>query len=261
MPQGSHIPLLSTLQINGKESDARSRVWSKFPVSERDSTVGLSSELAVLFPAGAICAVLTGSGNPNDLLPEEAQYVQKAVASRREEFAAGRACAAQALSEIGVEDFPLRVGSDRRPVWPAGIIGSITHTEGFCAAVVARQRDYRAIGIDTEVSARVKPELWPRICGPEMGYLEGMSKSWRPVAATLIFCIKEAFYKCQYNLTGEYLGFDAARVEIQEGLSQKGEFAIFASNATVVSRLASVPLTGRYLFHEPFVTAGLAIPQ
>ena len=158
----------------------------------------LSVLLADLFSHPVVCAELLGTGNPDGLLPAEAKHVVRAVASRREEFAAGRECARRALREFGIVDFPLQAAEDRRVLWPEGFTGSITHTKGFCAAAVAQRRAVRAVGIDTERNRSVKPELWPRICEPEMEWLSGLHEIHRAAAATLIFCIKEAFYKCQY---------------------------------------------------------------
>ncbi len=230
-------------------------------MSGRDSPVKLSNRLALLFPVGVVCTELIGGGDPASLLPAEAQYLQKAVASRRAEFAAGRACARRALGEFGIMDFAIEVGEDRRPLWPEGFTGSITHTDQFCAAVVAPEREQRALGVDTERAERVKPDLWPRICGPEMAFLIDLPESQRPLAATLIFCIKEAFYKCQYAITREYIGFDDARVEIRTWPCTSGDFAVHACRPIVLTRLVSLPLMGRYLFHEEFVTAGITVPR
>jgi 4'-phosphopantetheinyl transferase EntD len=221
----------------------------------------LSDSLATLFPPGVICAELAGRGDPESLLPDEAQYLGRAVATRREEFAAGRACARLALRELGILDFPLQVANDRRPIWPDGFTGSITHTKGFCAAVVARRSAVRALGIDTERAGSVKPELWPRVCGPETDWLAGLPEAQRPAAATLIFCVKEAFYKCQYAITSEYLGFSDVRVEIRESGGVAGDFAVHACKPLALAQHSSLPLTGRYLFHQEFVTAGTALVQ
>jgi 4'-phosphopantetheinyl transferase EntD len=221
----------------------------------------LSDSLTTLFPAGAVCAELIGRGDPQSLLPAEAPFLGRAVASRREEFAAGRACARRALRELAIVDFPLAVAEDRRPVWPVGIAGSITHTKGFAAAVVARSGTLRSVGLDTERSGSVKPELWPRICGPETDWLAGLAEGERRAAATLIFCIKEAFYKCQYAITGQYLGFDDARVEISGWGGTGGEFAVYAVKEMQLTRHVSLPLAGRFLFQGEFVTAGAAVPQ
>jgi enterobactin synthetase component D len=221
----------------------------------------LSRSLAALFIPGVVCAELIGIGDPDSLLPAEAQFLGRAVAPRREEFAAGRACVRRALREFGILDFPLAVAEDRQPIWPEGFTGSLTHTQGFCAAVVARRQSSRALGIDTERAASVKPELWPRICGPETAWLQGLPETQRPAAATLIFCAKEAFYKCQYALTAEYLGFNDAQVDFSNWGSATGDFEVRACKPIALVQHAALPLMGRYRFHQEFVTAGVALPQ
>src|SRR5277367_2552834 len=70
-------------------------------------------------------------------LPRE---LDRAVRARRTEFLAGRACARSALRKLadGRADDAIPIGPDRAPVWPAGIVGAITHAHGFAAAAVAR---------------------------------------------------------------------------------------------------------------------------
>ena len=78
-----------------------------------------------------------GAGEPGWLRPEERAYVESAVPRRVREFAAGRQCARLALRELGGPDEAIPVGLSRQPKWPPGIVGSITHTVGYCLAVVA----------------------------------------------------------------------------------------------------------------------------
>jgi 4'-phosphopantetheinyl transferase EntD len=222
-------------------------------------TARLSHTLTPLFPAEVVCAELIGSGNPESLLPAEARHLGRAVATRREEFAAGRACARLALAELDIFGYALEPAADRQPIWPPGIVGSITHTKGFCAAVVAKQGGVRALGVDTERAGSVKPELWPRICGPEIGWIERLPEEQRPSAATVIFCIKEAFYKCQYSVTSEYLGFNDARVELIGELGASGRFLVHACKPLLLAQTSPLPLSGGYLVHQEFVTAGMAL--
>jgi hypothetical protein len=94
-----------------------------------------SPVLARLFPEGAACVELRAPGDVSQLFPTEETHIQAAVAKRRAEFAAGRVCARSALAELGAPLAPLGVRPDRSPDWPAGLTGSITHTQGFCGAV------------------------------------------------------------------------------------------------------------------------------
>ena len=220
----------------------------------------LSSHLGSLFPPGAVAAELREPGDPGLLLPAEAMHVGRALAKRAQEFAAGRLCARRALAEFGIVDFPIRVAADRQPIWPESMAGSITHTAGYGAAVVAERRSAAALGLDSEVVGDVNAELWPRICVPaESAWVESLPVSERAAAVTLIFSAKEAFYKCQYALVRERLNFHDARVEAPAWGAASGAFRIHANRSIAVRTRAAMPLPGRYLFHEGFVTAGMAL--
>nr|MDT0526133.1 4'-phosphopantetheinyl transferase [Streptomyces sp. DSM 41633] len=90
--------------------------------------------------------------DPPDLtaLPEEAALVARAVAKRRNEFTTVRYCARQALGELGVGPVPILKGDKGEPCWPDGIVGSLTHCQGFRGAVVGRVGGVRSVGIDAE---------------------------------------------------------------------------------------------------------------
>jgi 4'-phosphopantetheinyl transferase EntD len=221
----------------------------------------LSAELSCLFATGAIVADLRVPGDPRLLLPEEAAGLGHAVPQRVREFAAGRLCARRALAEFGIVDFPIRAAADRQPIWPQSMVGSITHTAGFCAAVVARRQDADALGLDSEVVGEVNVEIWPRICAPsEIRWVESLPAPQRPAAVTLIFSAKEAFYKCQYAVAGERLNFHDVSVEIRSWGATHGEFRIHAARNIALCARTSFPLQGRYLFHQEWVTAGISMP-
>jgi 4'-phosphopantetheinyl transferase EntD len=219
----------------------------------------LSSDLGILFPPGAVAAVLRGQGDALLLLPAEAMHVQRAVPTRVQEFAAGRLCARRALAEFGFVDFPIKVAEDRQPMWPDRMVGSIPHTSGFCAAVVARRPAVVALGVDSEAVGGVNAEIWHRICGPlETAWVGSLPAPERAAAVALIFSAKEAFYKCQYPAARQRLDFHDARVEAPAWGASGGAFEIHATRSLAIAQYAALPLRGRYLYHEGFVTAGLA---
>jgi 4'-phosphopantetheinyl transferase EntD len=224
------------------------------------NTASLSSRICSLFPAGVTAAELREKGDPGLLLPEEAVYVGRAVAKRVQEFAAGRLCARRALAEFGIVDFPIRVADDRQPIWPERMVGSITHTAGFCAAVVAERRRIGAVGVDSEVVGDVNAEIWPSICVPgETAWIGSLPAAQRPAAVTLIFSAKEAFYKCQYPLVREALDFRDVSVEAAAWGADEGVFTIHPIRNIAIAQASALPLRGRYIFHEQFVTAGMAV--
>src|SRR5689334_8284722 len=62
------------------------------------------------------------------LFPEEEHAVGNSIAKRRIEFAGGRYCARIAMTELGFSPCAIPGGPDGAPVWPLGLVGSITHS-------------------------------------------------------------------------------------------------------------------------------------
>ncbi len=56
------------------------------------------------------------------------------------------------------------VGSYREPLWPRGIVGSLTHCEGYCAVVAAREERVAGLGVDAELGGELDPDLIPLVC-------------------------------------------------------------------------------------------------
>jgi 4'-phosphopantetheinyl transferase EntD len=140
------------------------------------------------------------------------------------------------------------------------MVGSITHTAGFCAAVVAERRRIGAVGLDSEVVGDVNAEIWPSICVPgETAWIGSLPPEQRPAAVTLVFSAKEAFYKCQYPLVREHLDFRDVRVEAAGWGAGEGDFTIHPTRQIAIAQDGASPLRGRYVFHERFVTAGMAV--
>jgi 4'-phosphopantetheinyl transferase EntD len=216
-----------------------------------------------LFPDGAVAAELREPGDPALLLPAEADCLTSgAVQKRRREFAAGRLCARRAMGEVGIHDFALRAAQDRQPLWPDSLVGSITHTGGLCVAVVAPKTRLAAVGVDSEVLGGVAPDIWPTVCVPaELAWLESLPAADRAAAVTLVFSVKEAFYKCQYPVTAEWLNFDDLRVEPLHWGASRGAILIHANRSLKLADRVALPILGQYVFHEGFVTAGVALSK
>jgi 4'-phosphopantetheinyl transferase EntD len=163
-------------------------------------------------------------GDPREPSPplfrDESEFVASAVEKRRLEFSRGRQCARAALRRLGVADAPLLSGSQREPLWPTGVVGSITHTTGLCLAAVAWQSSYLGVGIDIEPAAPLERAIAERIATE--GELHALKSLAPLLAARLIFSAKEAFYKCQFPLTRQFLGF----FDVSIALEPQGEFAV-----------------------------------
>lgn len=150
--------------------------------------------LAQLLAPGLFGAELQDSGQPVPFHPDEEHLVASAAPTRRRDFALGRACAHSALAQLGLGDGPILKAPDGAPLWPAGLVGSITHTRGYAAALVARAPDCSGLGVDAERTGGVTPDLWPRLfCLPELDYLKAQPD--RDRIATILFSAKEACFK------------------------------------------------------------------
>lgn len=203
------------------------------------------------------------------LWPEEAALMAKAVEGRRIHFAAGRHCARLALADLGLAPGPILVGPHRQPVWPPGIRASITHTEGYVAAVACSavggagpDSDGRfGIGIDAEQVGRVTEHLWPRLfTDDERAWLVALPADERAVAATAVFGAKEALYKAQFPLTESWVGFHdvearpvGERFSVETGLRFQPH-----SDLTVLDRL-HWPVLGRHLLRGPIMVSAVAV--
>jgi 4'-phosphopantetheinyl transferase EntD len=182
--------------------------------------------------------------------------------TRVQEFAAGLICARRARADFGSFDRALPIGSDRRPVWPHHMVGCITHTTGFCGAVVGEALRYASLGLDAEVIGRVTPELWPIVCTDiEAAWLAGLPLLERAQVGTLIFCIKEAFYKCQYGMTGEWLEFRDITVDLAGWDLGTGIFAVRPLKPVRLLEQQPLPWIGRFHFSADFAFAGMAFPR
>ena len=137
-------------------------------------------------------------------LPPNHQFSQKRLA----DFSTGRYCAIKALEQLGIQDAIIPIGEDRAPIWPEGIVGSISHCDSLAGAIVAKSSDHSSLGLDIEEIGRVTPDLWDLVFTEnEKTYLYGLSDEDTLIQSTAIFSIKEAFYKFQHPLTKTFLDF------------------------------------------------------
>lgn len=174
--------------------------------------------LANHFPADISLVVATQAMQSQRLSETEEAHINGSIEKRMREFRGGRNAAKAGLLELGFEGdcVLLPVEGGKRPDWPEGYIGSITHTVGFIAAVVARQADYRGIGIDVERRTPMRVNIVPKICTErEQGWIEQQPDDARKGAwGKTFFCIKESVYKAFNPIHHVYLGFQEVEVEL-----------------------------------------------
>jgi 4'-phosphopantetheinyl transferase EntD len=215
--------------------------------------------LAELFPQGVIGATLRQPGDPRRLMPDEKKYVLQAAAKRVHEFAAGRVCSRAALAELGISGAPLLMNDDRSPCWPSGVIGSITHTAGYCGAVVADGALWRGLGLDAEVISHVGEDLRGAICtAEEMAWIDALPADRRPVGIALAFVAKEAVYKSQYIANGGSLDFQEFTVIPGDRELESVVFTVRRSGRRERLAASAFPSSGRFKVIGPLLIAGVA---
>ena len=212
-----------------------------------------------LFPEAArFCYVITDKKQPDlqnyhGLHPLEQALVSHSVDIRKAEFGDARWCAHQALSDLGEWNHePILRGERGMPLWPRDITGSMTHTEGFRAAVVAPKTHVRSMGLDAEPAQPLPREVISSIARPgEMPQLERLQDEGIECADRLLFCAKEATYKAWFPMTHRWLGFEEAEIDIRSD----GSFVSY-----LLVRPTPVPfISGRWMLDDGYVIAATAV--
>jgi 4'-phosphopantetheinyl transferase EntD len=214
--------------------------------------------LETIFSKEVFTCSMEAAGDPGWLHPEEARCVREAVPKRLREFAQGRHCARQGLAHFGIQDFPLLMGKDRAPLWPDGIIGSLSHCAGYCAVAMARKGDLQGVGLDVELAEPLEQELVPVICTESEAVRLGSSPAeTRGVLAKLLFSVKESVFKCVYPQTGVFLDFHDCEVWFD---SDRGSFAAHLMNPRLPRAFREARLQGRFAREGKRLVTGMVYP-
>jgi 4'-phosphopantetheinyl transferase EntD len=211
-----------------------------------------------LFPQDVALAITFPWEAPEGLLPEEASSLCRPNDTRLREFAAGRRAVHDAMQALGLPVRPVPHGPDRAPVWPDDVVGSLSHDETICIAVLGHVRRHASLALDIEQAADLPRDLVPLVCTPaERAWLSVQPEGWRGALARLIFSAKECAYKLQYPLTRQLLEFDA--FEITPDL-ETGQFEATLT-APVGPFAARHQLPGRFAVGAGLVLTGMALPK
>lgn len=192
--------------------------------------------------------------NYDSLDPLEQVVVRHSVDRRRAEFGDTRWCAHQALKELGAENVgPIVKGERGMPLWPRGYTGSMTHTDGFRAAVAAPISSVRALGVDAEVAERLPEGVLEQIArAGEVSQIAELEKQTGLTCGDrLLFCAKEAVYKSWFPMTERWLDFDEAEVVLRTD----GTFIAY-----LLVRPTPVPfIEGRWVQRDNYLIASTAV--
>lgn len=206
--------------------------------------------------------------NWDALHPQERAYVSDAVLLRRAQFADARACARNALTDLtGHDHADTVIGKGERgiPLFPRGTVGSLTHTTGFRAAVVARTDTLKSVGVDAEVAKPLPEGVSDAVLtARDMQHIDALQQHGQQhvrhhegdlqlfpaekILETVVFSAKEALYKSWFPLARVFLDFSQADIE----LHHDGTLTAFVQHDVACG---AVPLTipGRWMVGSGYV--------
>lgn len=142
--------------------------------------------------------------------------MENAVTKRRAEFFAGRYCAQQSLLALTGNASVIHIGPSRNPLWPEGVAGSISHCSNHAIAATALTLHVRGIGIDIqdEIDSGTYDSIKTQIlCGDELALIPQYNPpSTQLQVFSLMFSVKESFFKAAFPEVGHYFDFSCVSV-------------------------------------------------
>ncbi|MGY1821838.1 4'-phosphopantetheinyl transferase family protein [Geodermatophilus sp. SYSU D00079] len=209
-----------------------------------------------VLPAAVVAAEAFGDGPAGPPVAGE-ELPAGAAPGRRAEFATGRVLARAALGRLGMPPSAVPRGPGGAPVWPAGVLGSLTHCAGYRAAAVARAGAVPVLGVDAEPARPLPPGVLAVIARPEERVHLRRLAAASPGTCwdRLLFCAKEAVFKAWFPPTRAWLEFADVRVDLDPGGRLSARLLV------AVPRPGGAPVggfTGRWLNRDGLLLAAVS---
>jgi 4'-phosphopantetheinyl transferase EntD len=213
--------------------------------------------LQTLFGEGVKVCAVDGAATPDPLHALEARTVRNAIPKRREEFARGRMCAKIAVARLTGGACVLPRALDGAPVWPGGVVGSLSHCRGLCCAVVGANTKWHNLGVDVEtVQAIPERQLLLILTETEMSSCDATA-----IDPLIVFSAKEAFYKCHFPLFRSFLRFRDVQIEIEPTTQMDGLFHAEVLDARLPGAAAARLVRGAWSKRGGFLFAAAALAR
>jgi len=190
-------------------------------------------------------------------LPEK---LSAATPKRITEFLAGRFCAAKAIQAFHSEESgQIGMNPDGSPRWPEGLVGSITHTQGFAAAAVAPADGWLSVGIDSEkmADAGVLAAAREIVMQKDERRLSARLPMSEDQFILLVFSAKESIYKCLHPLIKQPLEYST--VILEDIHIQNRTFHFHLAEPLARGLLNSSNARGRFQFTHGCVHTGVEL--
>lgn len=157
-------------------------------------------------PGSRAVALPVDIAHEKTLFEAEAGVVARAVDRRKAQFATGRAAARLALIGLGLHAGEIGTGEQRQPLWPAGVVGAISHTNEWAVAWLAQASSRAGLGVDVEAAERLPEQTWPMIFSDrEAESIKVTGKA--DLLATAGFSVKESIYKAIFPVVRRFVDF------------------------------------------------------
>jgi len=212
-----------------------------------------------ILPDGVIAVEARGDQTDIVLFPAEEAAVRHAVEQRRREFTTARACTRAAFARLRLPPLPVTKGKHGEPRWPSGVVGSITHCNGYRACAIARSAEIATIGIDAEPNASLPECVLSEIAGTEeLPWVRDLKRDVPDVHwDRLLFSAKESVYKAWFPLAKQWLGFEDVVVTVN--LSECTFLARLLVAGPLLADRHLTAFSGRWLVRDGFVLTAIAL--
>ncbi|MBU2885837.1 4'-phosphopantetheinyl transferase superfamily protein [Gilvimarinus agarilyticus] len=148
------------------------------------------------------------------LFESEKHITQDYDPKRLQEFCSGRYCAHQCLDRLDTRK-PILKTKEGVPIWPKAVTGSISHSTKLSGAIASSTKTIGGIGLDIETIGRISPDMWAILyTNNEIDLLKRTAMPEVDFLSTLIFSMKEAFYKMQFPISGLFMDFQDCEITL-----------------------------------------------
>lgn len=186
----------------------------------------------------------------------------KAVVKRKAEFLAGRHCANLCLRQWAIEDYVVKAGQNREPLWPSGLVGAISHSHTYAMTIVADASEYMGVGVDVEtlVEFDTAQRLKSQILTPSEDRRYAHEKDFHEIF-TICFSLKESFFKAAYPRVQKYFDFSAVTViDIEWSDELQGSVHFELNDNLCDEYRRGMLFTGKFCKRDDQIITGLEIP-
>ena len=163
-----------------------------------------------LEPLGSYVYLSIVSGATKFTFSDEEALVVNASDGRRAEFITGRESLRKVLGQLGFAPQAVLPNASGAPILPDGAVGSIAHSRKLCCAIAGHNSDFKALGIDIEGTDRLTARAARRVSTAD-------EKKWTSddqVRSSILFSLKESFYKMQFPCWNKLANFDDVSLEV-----------------------------------------------